>query len=278
MPVTELLVEGKLDQIIFTSLFEGKPTVRQGGSKNALRPKVVAERTENKKSTLSYVRDRDFDFDPPEDRSCPAEHSSFEGAVVGWFWCRHEMENYLLDPAIVIRALECDESAYRAALIQSAGLICDYQAARSALGFVRRNLPPNYDLKTRHHDCPDDKLILPSDLTPQGASSWACTHAAEFRARVCPQLEVSAVDNAIAIRRKLFLERSTLPEEILIWFAGKDIFAALAQSEWMTTQKLKTAGDMRTRLRDWITENPSEAMDLLPEWKRFAEILNAVCL
>ncbi|HRI64466.1 MAG TPA: hypothetical protein PK156_09505, partial [Polyangium sp.] len=150
MHVKFLLVEGKLDAVVLDAVLGRSLTVQRGGSKYALKPKAdEARRSKSTTGPTYYIRDRDFDFDPPSDRFSPRIHSEKGGRPVGWYWCRHEMENYLLEPGIVAKALECDEMEYRKALLEVAPSLCDYEAARATIGSVRRILPPNYDLRTR---------------------------------------------------------------------------------------------------------------------------------
>lgn len=277
MPVSELLVEGELDATLLNAVLRGKPAVRSGGSKNALKPKVVEDRRRNKLSTASYIRDRDFDIDPPAVRVQPQVHErDAKGQVLGWFWCRHEMENYLLEPGLVARALNEDVGLYLSRLLIVACQIIAYQAARAAIGVVRRSLPPSYELRTRPVEFKDDALVLPGDLSAETLSAWACDQADRFRARICPQLEPKAIMEEVERRTKLLARaQQESPTEILVWFAGKDLLAGLARPEWLAPRRLVNAGEMRARLRNWVRDNPDEALDLLPEWKNFVTILNA---
>ena len=59
---------------------------------------------------------------------------------IGWLWQRKEIENYLLDPEIVRRALRRKAppmDKYKAALKESAETIAAYTAARTALSCFR---------------------------------------------------------------------------------------------------------------------------------------------
>src|SRR6266571_123700 len=102
MPIAKLFVEGTLDVQLLSPILLGNPVPQQGGSKNSLKARAGTERRENKVAA-GYLRDRDFDFDPPFDLTKPTEESTFEnsGVPFGWRWCRHEIENYLIDPAII---------------------------------------------------------------------------------------------------------------------------------------------------------------------------------
>lgn len=205
MPVSKLLVEGELDATLLGAVLKGRPPVTRGGSKNALKPKVMEERKGNLASTVCYIRDRDFDVDPPADRSRPGVHASSAAGALGWHWCRHEMENYLLEPAIVTRATACDDAAYRAALLDAAAALLHYEAARAAVGTTRRSLPPHYAFETRPDGVGDDIPRLPAALQADAMTAWAREHAARFRDRICPQLDPSAVERCVDQRRSLLL-------------------------------------------------------------------------
>ena len=100
MPIAKLFVEGKLDSEVLAPVLGGSPTVQQGGNKHALKPRARIEHCENR-IAAGYLRDRDFDFDPPANLSNPTVDYMEGGVPIGWRWCRHEIENYLLEPAII---------------------------------------------------------------------------------------------------------------------------------------------------------------------------------
>jgi len=72
VPVTKLFVEGTLEVQIFFPILLGKPVLQHGGSKDSLRARAGTERRENKVAA-GYLRDRDFDSDPPADLTKPGE-------------------------------------------------------------------------------------------------------------------------------------------------------------------------------------------------------------
>lgn len=273
MPVSKLLVEGELDATLLHELTKGRPAVVRGGSKNALKPKVEEERGRSPGVTICYVRDRDFDMDPPDDRSRPAVHATRGESVLGWYWCRHEMENYLLEPSVVTRATGCDELAYRSALIDAARGLVPYEAARAAVGLTRRSLPPSYKFETRPEGAGDDIPRLPADRDPAAMSAWAQEHAARFRDRICPQLDPSAIARQVEERSRMLSCLVESADEVLIWFAGKDLMAGL--SPWLSAQGLGSAGDLRARLKRWLHEHPDDMPALLPEWGAFLQILRS---
>jgi hypothetical protein len=271
--VSVLFVEGDLDEQILVAVFGGGPTIKRGGTKHDLPKHVLEEQTVDRRAL--FIRDRDFDFDPPADRTRPHEVPKVndrQGKTLGYYWCRHEMENYLLEPAIVIRALRCEESAYLAALLEAASRIRDYEAARGAIGVARRSLPPNFKFETRPDEVPGDKLKLPANLSDSGVRAWVKAHAAAFSSRVSGVLEPTAMERLFEERRALLDPMLATVAEILVHFSGKDLLAALAP--WIAGQpRLATPGDLRARLRDWMREHPEDTLMLLPEWAAFLDIL-----
>lgn len=135
MPTGRLVfVEGQIDKEVLVSLVGTQVTVagerlivQRRGSKNtlAMEAKTIAKEGEN---DVYFVRDRDFDFLPPDDLSQPKpikaevvtiKHpNKVKREVKGWHWCRHEIENYLLTPEIVKRASYRKKSGYSFKIIE----------------------------------------------------------------------------------------------------------------------------------------------------------------
>jgi hypothetical protein len=75
MPVDLLYVEGSLEVEVLYPILLGAPVLKKGGSKGSLRPRATTERIENH-VRAGYLRDRDFDYDPPADLAMPTiDHS-----------------------------------------------------------------------------------------------------------------------------------------------------------------------------------------------------------
>jgi hypothetical protein len=89
--------------------------------------------------TVFGILDGDFvsDWEAPQNQ--PKIWMSSGGQQLGWRWERKEIENYLIDPKIVSKALQ--EQAppnYTKMLSKAADLIWRYQAARTALANCRK--------------------------------------------------------------------------------------------------------------------------------------------
>jgi len=108
MPVNKLLVEGELDQQLLSAVCKGDPFVEAAlASKNALAPRVRDERRKGLQGVF-YLRDRDYDTEPPTDITSPSK----DDGDLGWRWCRHSIENYMLDPLIVCPTLGIAQVTY----------------------------------------------------------------------------------------------------------------------------------------------------------------------
>lgn len=271
MPIAKLFIEGNLESEVLTPILQGNPLLQQGGSKNSLKPRARTERQENK-VVAGYLRDRDFDFDPPVDLSKPTVDSDDGGIPFGWRWCRHETENYLIDPVVVSEAMVWPIVEVEEAIRQSARKIRDYEAARWTVGIVRRALPPNYDLRTRPDELND--IGLPLALDPATVSEWASINIESHREQIVAVTDPAAVQESFGRFAARFNEVfvQDVPS-ILLWFSGKDILAGM--SEWLLIKNVANPGAFRALLRDWIIANPERVLELLPEWKGMTEVLRA---
>lgn len=269
MPVAVLLVEGSLDAQLLGAVLAGEPAIKQCGSKNSLSPRARTERRENRVNA-AYLRDRDFDYDPPESDVSPIVDSEDGGTPLGWRWCRLETENYLLEPSVVAEATGCGQADFEEALVTAARSIRFYQAARWAIGTARRQLPPNYELRTR----PDglNEFELPEALDENSSRSWTHAHVAAYRDRIVPALNP---ENVIGVLQSHFLrfdlEFTASVPNVLLWFSGKDLLAALTQ--WLADKAEMHPGGFRARVRDWIRSNPERTLSHLPEWAALVRTL-----
>ncbi len=271
MPIAKLYVEGNLESEVLNPILQGSPVLQQGGSKNALKPRARAERQENRVAA-GYLRDRDFDFDPPVDLTKPTVDAEDGATPIGWRWCRHELENYLIEPLLVSAAVGWPVNEIEDAICQAARKIRSYEAARWTVGIVRRTLPPQYELRTR----PDglNEIALPVELGRLAVNGWATdsikAHRERFIAETDPQQIQKTFDSFLVRFDEDFVSDVA---KVLLWFSGKDILAGMA--DWLSAKSLANAGLFRASLRDWIIANPDPTLDLLPEWNHLARVLRA---
>lgn len=275
MPVALLLVEGQVEVAVLSALCSPPLAIETAGGKSSLKPKT-RERRREKKITACYLRDRDFDFDPPADRSQPQVDSQDtpEGSVssvLGYRWCRHEIENYLLEPRLIEQALGWRQTDYIPVLLSVARQLCFYTAARWALGIVRRNLPRLWALPTRPGELTNE-IQLPADCSQQACFRWAHERVDEFKQMLEPILTLSSIGDSLQ-ERAARLAGLTTADDVLAWHAGKDLLAAL-QASLPGPYK----GHPKVFLRDsqrWVCEQPKAALAIHPEWQALRQALLA---
>ena len=95
MPVNILLLEGNLDGAVPGPVFNGYPAIETGCPKGSLAPRCLDQRR-NGTPDVCYLRDRDYGYEPPAVITEPEVDRVWGGMTLGWRWCRHEIENYLL--------------------------------------------------------------------------------------------------------------------------------------------------------------------------------------
>lgn len=275
MPVSVLLVEGKLDAEVLSPVLGTLPvrvTLEPVGTKGSLRPRARDRRQGLAGVATCYVRDRDFDFDPPVDMSQPTVDSRYDaGGVLGWRWSRHEMENYLLEPRLVEAATGWGAADFARELLAAAKNLQHYTAARWAVGIARRSLPPFNDLPTRPAELTNE-IKVPADCSQTACFTWALQHVAAFRHQVDATLEATAVQASLAERAQRLAGLMTT-DEVLIWHSGKDLLAALGPL--IATRAEANPKAFLSRLRRWVQGSPQEAVGLFPEWQALLAALAA---
>lgn len=268
MPVNTLFVEGKLDAEVLTAVLAGRPLVSREGTKTSLKAKTLSERARTK-SDIRYLRDRDFDFAPPTTRDVPCVHATDKGLPLGWYWSRHEMENYLLEPALVCAACPIESDEYVDALRTAASEIRFYQAARATVGEVRAALPPNHELRTRPEEV--GEAGLPASLEEASCLGWLLSSCAEHARRIVPLFEESALRERFSAHLASYSSPVEVGE-ILVRWAGKDLFDALA--DWLNGRGFN-AGSFKARIRDYVVDRPADVLAALPEWRQLATFLQS---
>lgn len=271
MPLAKLFVEGTLEIQVLTPILQGCPVPQQGGSKNALKPRAFNERLENRVAA-GYLRDRDFDFDPPPDLTSPTVDSRDGQTPYGWRWCRHEIENYLLEPKIVSAAMARPVPEVEAALCRSGARIRTYEAGRWTIGRARRALPPHYELRTRPDGLND--IGLPSALDEATVQTWALANVKAHADVITTAIDAVTVTSSFTAFLNQFSESFVADSaNVLIWFSGKDLLAGM--TEWMNQYGVANPGTLRGLIRDWIIANPVRTLELLPEWSNLLRSLRA---
>lgn len=276
MPVSVLLCEGRrdgLDATILSAVCPG-PRIRPAESKAALGPKVDA--LDDPGRPVRAIRDRDFDYDVTAQEAL--QPFTWSSKPIGWVWSRHEIENYAIDPVLVGRAFAgvagFDEAAYRGWLAAGARIIADYQAARWALGRLRRRVERDLGLR-RLPDRDQDDFELPGDLSRPANQRWALEKATVF----AEQIGIELGDDRIQFRFEEYAERFSAPafavDDALRWFSGKDLLASVHRAAgtpcapWWPGPR-----GLLKRVREWIRANPEDARALVAEWAELKRLID----
>lgn len=140
MPVALLYCEGSAgsaDIRVLKKILRG-PTLIPAGGKHGMGDRILARR-EVHGQTVFGLLDGDFIEHLAEPRNVPSRWETKGDATtvhLGWRWERKEIENYLIDPAIVERTIKAERLTpvhYCEMLERAAGRVAIYEAARTAL-------------------------------------------------------------------------------------------------------------------------------------------------
>jgi hypothetical protein len=284
MSVGLLYCEGgnKVDSRVLNLFLGDLCTVQSVGSKYAFREKVLISRDLKPETIIAGIRDRDFD-DFAENPSSP-QFTPREWIVrdnqnliqIGWYWERKEIENYLIDPQIVIPVLDKklgkkapSLSEYQRILEQAALKIATYTAARIALSLCRvpRLLPlPN--------DWGEEKWSM---KFPFGQIIDEASCRLEIK-RIFTQYQNTQIpeENNI-INRFTEILTDCQPggfyfenQNYLTFFAGKDLLCAMEED--LERLGLGTPADFKERILVGMRKI-SDVWQYLPEWQRLRELI-----
>jgi hypothetical protein len=268
-----LLCEGvatSSDVRVLTCLLRGYCQVMPIGSKHSMLNQIEVRRREISPKIYG-LQDRDFvrDWGIPNDQ--PKEwRLRGNNRLMGWYWERKEIENYLIDPNVVSKALGNKMPPnYTDMLEIAANKIWRYQAARTALSNCRKYFRP---LKTgfgkergkENHPFPED---FTDTMCRQGITDVVNSHLSKNEL-VEKEEVLETYQNILnefedsGIRRQYFLYT----------FAGKDLL-------WAMNEELKNLGgaiNFQERVLVGIEDSPENIGTWLPEWQTLQQIIQSV--
>jgi len=272
-----LLCEGNMggpDARVLNRILAGRGEIKPLGGKYGMRERVKARREAMPQSTVYGLLDGDFPrvWAPPVGRPKPWDA---DGTQLGWRWERKEIENYLLDPQVVRRALGAvapDGGRYQAALERARDQICTYQAARLALTIHRPRFQPLANEFGRErgrlrHIMPDDFSVAACEAGIQQAVSdhnagqtvALQTVATEFRSR-CPECAVGG-------------QRFST---YLVAFAGKDLLHAM--SEDLRAMGFASPAVFIEKVLQGLENTPDDVASWLAEWTALRQAVETLAL
>lgn len=271
MPVTQLYVEGFLDQRLLTGILSGQVAVAARGIKDDL-PHIVRREMDDGKAGTAYLRDRDFDTEPA---SAPAGEvvvdRKRDGIVLGYRWDRTEIENYLLEPAFASAALKIDLAEWSGELVKAAAQLHAYTAGRWTLGQLRARTRRITSLNTHPDDMSGKAFPLPKSLAEADVRNWLTTTVTQVSAQVAQEFDATAIAQQFENYRATLAGKSG--GEILRWYSGKNLFGVLAG--YFQTKGINNSADAMERVLVWL-ETPagmSTAWGSLPEWQSLGAVL-----
>ena len=148
MPVSLLLCEGiasSPDMRVLGKLLAGRCEVVPFGGKYGMGSAIKGGREGIGRQSIFGILDGDFSKEWVQPTEVPNQWKASDGIILGWRWERTEIENYLIDPAVVAKALGMSApqpASYTAALEAARDRLVFYQAARAALSVCRRRFSP----------------------------------------------------------------------------------------------------------------------------------------
>lgn len=272
MPVTVLYCEGNpqsIDIRLIRQLLPKECIVRPlGGKTSSFMESIISDRAIN--SNLAGLVDRDFDCRDSVTEGRPINYI-YQNVQVGWAWERKEIENYLIDPAIVQRALDSKappQKEYLAALTRAADKIGTYTAARTALSCC--------SFKNFWGESVNDTHFPRTYQYPRQAGKNTCEIkireiVEEFRGDriITPANVLEKFDRL----RPSFRPGGFRFERSLTYFAGKDLLCAMRED--LINFGFDFDNPIHQFLERIITriERAEEVWTWLPEWQMLRELI-----
>jgi hypothetical protein len=232
MPVNLLLCEGYAsspDARVLNRVLAGLCAIRPLGGKYGMGDRVKAGRDvlRQPQPTVFGLLDGDFpaDWNMPAGR--PRTWIGSDQTMLGWRWERKEIENYLIDPEVVRRALGAvapPAGNYQAVLERARDRVSTYQAARLALVVNRPRFRPMANSFGRQysalgHLMPDN---FDEDTCLKGIRQVVGEHNSG------QAVVIQAVETEFQTRRIECETGGTRFSHFLTSFAGKDLLLAMS--------------------------------------------------
>ena len=271
MPVNMLLCEGiptSSDGRVLTCLLKGHCQVMPIGSKHSMLNQIEVRRREISPNIYG-LQDRDFVKDWSIPNNQPKEWKR-NNQLMGWYWERKEIENYLIDPDVVSKALGNKMPPNYTDLLEiAAKKIWRYQAARTALSNCRKYFRP---LKTgfgkgrgkENHPFPE---YFTDARCRQGITDIVKLHLSKNE--LIKKFDVLDTYNQVLTE---FEDSGIKRQYFLSTFAGKDLLWAMNED----LQKLGGAINFQERVLVGIEESSENIGTWLPEWLSLQQLIQSV--
>lgn len=270
MSVNILYCEGgknSPDIRVLLNILSGACTVRPAGSKYGLDRQILFIKQENllPSSIVAALRDRDFDKDVSPPANSPRDwlaRLNNENIQVGWYWERKEIENYLIDPEVVSRALGPKAPPiedYRTALKEAAESIADYTAARIALSLSRQRLLP---LNNCWGSAGGKKHPFPDRLAESDCRAGITNIVREYeQAQIVREEDVLNSFEQLLSTCRIGGDRF---QYFMVFFSGKDLLCGMRSA--LISWGLGEPFVFRERIVKGIENSAEEVSFWIPEW------------
>jgi hypothetical protein len=266
VPVNLLFCEGSdnsPDVRILGKIMAGICEVRPLGSKYGMGERIKARR-EVLGETVYGVLDRDFVKNWSDPHNMPVVWESGDKSIMfGWYWERKEIENYLIDPIVVEKAMGVDGpdmQAYKSALEEARKNIAVYQAARTALSTSRirfTDLPSAFGKKRgkEKHLFPDN---TDENNCERGIEEVVAKH------QLGQSVKREAVIDSFQNYLQEYQHGGFRHQYYLHAFAGKDLLWAM--NDWFIQNSFSGAENFREKILSRIQKTTDNIVEWLPEW------------
>lgn len=259
---------------VLLNILSGCCTIRAAGSKYGLDRQILFIKKENllPGSTVAALKDRDFDRDTSPPSHSPRQwtvHVNNQTLQVGWSWERKEIENYLIDPEVVSRALRSKAPPledYYTELKKSAQAIAGYTAARTALSLSRQQLLP---LQNYWGSLGSGRHPFPGFISVQD-----CRDGIHRILQEHEQSQQISEDEVLATFEALLptcADGGVRFQNFLTFFSGKDLLFGLrsALSNWQLGEPFV----FRERVIKGIENSQEDVSAWIPEWTELRRIV-----
>lgn len=276
MPVSQLLCEGKNnspDVRVLGKLLAGICEIKPMGGKYGMGTKIISRREVLGKNSVFGILDGDFIREWKEPQNKVSDWKTDDGKIhFGWRWERKEIENYLIDPVVVDKALgekAPDPGNYKTALESARDTIFIYQAARIALSSSRvrfKDLPSAFGIERGNEKHP----------FPEAIDEESCCTEINKVIKMHQTTQVIGAADVITYFKSCVPEcqNGSRYKNYLHAFAGKDLLWAM--NKWCLDNGFIGAWAFREKILTGIQRTTDEIETWLQEWGNLKEIISRI--
>lgn len=269
MPVSMLICEGapsSPDVRVLSKVLAGLCEVRPLGGKYGMGDRVLSRRETLGQTAVFGLLDGDYSkWQAPQDNPVPWLIQN-DTVHLGWRWQRKEIENYLIDPVLVKRALGVMPDDYEAALSAAAERIATYQAARIALTLNRPRftpLPNSFGKAHGRHRHP-----MPENFTRENCLSEVQQLVKDWNTG--RTINEEGIEAAFTTAEEECSPEGVRRRNFLVSFAGKDLLCSM--NDHLKEKGFNSSAVFIERVLTKLEES-TEVWEWLPEWKTLRKIV-----